>query len=496
MDGSARHRPRSSRSSRRSTAEIVADRIRDGDHARHVRSGHPARRGGAGVAARGEPRARCARRCSGSSRRGCCAASAHRGLFVRELGADDVRDVYIARTAVERAAALLVVAGDRAAAAERLTGALAAMEAAAREATRSRWPTPTTTSTPSSSPRPAARGCGGWPTALLVETRMCLAALQETAPPADLVDEHRCCATPSATATPGGREHLVRSGGAHGRRRRARPVGAPSSGRASRAAPPSQAQAGPGQRRPGVLPSRDCRQSTIRGVRMAHAVPGPEAGHPGAGRPRRGRPSIDTEGRRYLDFTAGIGVTSTGHCHPQVVAAAQEQVATLIHGQYTTVMHQPLLRLAERLGDVLPRGLDSVFFLNSGSEAVEASVRLARQATGRPIDRRLRRRLPRPHDGRRRAHHVGRQDPRRDRADDGRRRVRAVPVRLPVRLERGRDRRVRACASSTGSSSPPPRRPTSPRSCRAGARRGRLRAHPAGVPCRACASGPTRTASC
>lgn len=93
----------------------------------------------------------------------------------------------------------------------------------------------------------------------------------------------------------------------------------------------------------------------------------------------------DTDGRRHLDFTAGIGVTSTGHCHPTVVAAAQEQVATLIHGQYTTVMHQPLLRLAERLGDVLPAGLDSVFFLNSGSEAVEASVRLARHATGRQL---------------------------------------------------------------------------------------------------------------
>jgi 4-aminobutyrate aminotransferase len=91
----------------------------------------------------------------------------------------------------------------------------------------------------------------------------------------------------------------------------------------------------------------------------------------------------DTDGRRHLDFTAGIGVTSTGHCHPRVVAAAQEQVATLIHGQYTTVMHQPLLKLAERLGDVLPPALDSVFFLNSGSEAVEASVRLARHATGR-----------------------------------------------------------------------------------------------------------------
>jgi 4-aminobutyrate aminotransferase len=92
----------------------------------------------------------------------------------------------------------------------------------------------------------------------------------------------------------------------------------------------------------------------------------------------------DADDRRYLDFTAGIGVVSTGHCHPRVVEAAQRQVATLIHGQYTTVMHEPLLALTERLGDVLPEGLDSVFYMNSGSEAVEAAVRLARHATGKP----------------------------------------------------------------------------------------------------------------
>ncbi|MFW5415296.1 aminotransferase class III-fold pyridoxal phosphate-dependent enzyme [Nocardiopsis sp. CNT-189] len=91
----------------------------------------------------------------------------------------------------------------------------------------------------------------------------------------------------------------------------------------------------------------------------------------------------DEDGRRYLDFTAGIGVTSTGHCHPKVVEAAQRQVATLVHGQYTTVMHRPLLRLTERLGEVLPEGLDRLFYVNSGSEAVEAALRLARQATGR-----------------------------------------------------------------------------------------------------------------
>ena len=92
----------------------------------------------------------------------------------------------------------------------------------------------------------------------------------------------------------------------------------------------------------------------------------------------------DTDGRRYLDFTAGIGVTSTGHCHPRVVEAAREQIGSLIHGQYTTVMHRPLLRLTERLADVLPSHLDSLFFANSGSEAVEAALRLSRQATGRP----------------------------------------------------------------------------------------------------------------
>lgn len=92
----------------------------------------------------------------------------------------------------------------------------------------------------------------------------------------------------------------------------------------------------------------------------------------------------DEAERRYLDFTAGIGVTSTGHCHPRVVEAAQRQVGTLIHAQYTTVMHRPLLTLVERLGEVLPAGLDRVFFANSGSEAVEAALRLARQSTGRP----------------------------------------------------------------------------------------------------------------
>lgn len=91
----------------------------------------------------------------------------------------------------------------------------------------------------------------------------------------------------------------------------------------------------------------------------------------------------DADGRAHLDFTAGIGVTSTGHCHPAVVAAIQEQAGHLIHGQVTTVMHHRLDELSEALCAALP-GFGSVFVSNSGSEAVEAAVRLARHATGRP----------------------------------------------------------------------------------------------------------------
>ncbi|MFD4655583.1 aspartate aminotransferase family protein [Kitasatospora sp. NPDC058444] len=91
----------------------------------------------------------------------------------------------------------------------------------------------------------------------------------------------------------------------------------------------------------------------------------------------------DADGRRHLDFTSGVGVTSTGHCHPKVVEAVREQAGRLIHGQYTTVLHDQLLTLTERLGEVLPRGLDSLFYATAGTEAVEAALRLARHATGR-----------------------------------------------------------------------------------------------------------------
>ncbi len=92
----------------------------------------------------------------------------------------------------------------------------------------------------------------------------------------------------------------------------------------------------------------------------------------------------DTEGRRYLDFTCGIGVTNTGHAHPRVVQAIQEQAARLLHGQANIVIHTAMLRLVEELLTVVPAPLDSFFFSNSGAEAVEGAVKLARAATHRP----------------------------------------------------------------------------------------------------------------
>ena len=90
------------------------------------------------------------------------------------------------------------------------------------------------------------------------------------------------------------------------------------------------------------------------------------------------------DGDRYLDYTAGIGVVNTGHAHPRVVAAIQAQAAKLLHGQQNIVYHEPGLRLYDRLSKLLPGEGWGAFLSNSGAEAIEAAVKLARVATGRP----------------------------------------------------------------------------------------------------------------
>ena len=94
------------------------------------------------------------------------------------------------------------------------------------------------------------------------------------------------------------------------------------------------------------------------------------------------------DGTRYLDYTCGIGVTNTGHAHPRVVAAISEQAARGIHLQQNIVYHQPGLELHDRLPRRFPNprpGVDYGLFLsNSGAEAVEAAMKLAKFATQRP----------------------------------------------------------------------------------------------------------------
>lgn len=92
----------------------------------------------------------------------------------------------------------------------------------------------------------------------------------------------------------------------------------------------------------------------------------------------------DVDGNLFLDFTAGIAVTNTGHCHPEVVAAIQDQAAKLLHMSGTDFYYRPEIDLAERLAKASPGpSPKKVFFCNSGAEAIEAALKLARWHTDR-----------------------------------------------------------------------------------------------------------------
>ncbi len=94
------------------------------------------------------------------------------------------------------------------------------------------------------------------------------------------------------------------------------------------------------------------------------------------------------DGQRYLDYTCGIGVTNTGHAHPRVAAAIAAQAGLIIHAQQNILYHKPGLELHERLPRHFPGAGDdeiSLFLSNSGAEAVEAAVKLAKAATRRPL---------------------------------------------------------------------------------------------------------------
>lgn len=90
------------------------------------------------------------------------------------------------------------------------------------------------------------------------------------------------------------------------------------------------------------------------------------------------------DGRKIMDFTSGIGVTNLGHNHPKVLNAAIEQMKKFSHSAVGITLHEPLLRLTEILPKVMPEGMEMFFFGNSGSEAVEGAIKMARYVTERP----------------------------------------------------------------------------------------------------------------
>ena len=90
------------------------------------------------------------------------------------------------------------------------------------------------------------------------------------------------------------------------------------------------------------------------------------------------------DGRKYLDFTSGIAVENVGHRHPKVVQAIKDSADHLIHGPSGVIMYESILKLAAELQKILPPKLDSFFFANSGTEAIEGALKLAKYTSKRP----------------------------------------------------------------------------------------------------------------
>jgi 4-aminobutyrate aminotransferase len=142
--------------------------------------------------------------------------------------------------------------------------------------------------------------------------------------------------------------------------------------------------------------------TTVIAPKLKTALPGPNAkrvlagdekyispsytrSYPLVAKQGRGMVVRDVDGNEFLDFSAGIAVTATGHCHPQVVAAIQKQAGELIHMSGTDFYYESMITLAERLSKIAPmRGPHKVYYGNSGTEAVECALKLARYHTKRP----------------------------------------------------------------------------------------------------------------
>src|SRR5580658_7677172 len=139
----------------------------------------------------------------------------------------------------------------------------------------------------------------------------------------------------------------------------------------------------------------------VNGPKIKTALPGPNAklvlagderlispsytrSYPLVAKSGRGIVVTDVDGNEFYDFSAGIAVTSTGHCHPNVVAAMQKQTAELIHMSGTDFYYENMVELAERLSKIAPMpGPRKIYYGNSGAEAIECALKLARYHTKR-----------------------------------------------------------------------------------------------------------------
>jgi 4-aminobutyrate aminotransferase/(S)-3-amino-2-methylpropionate transaminase len=119
--------------------------------------------------------------------------------------------------------------------------------------------------------------------------------------------------------------------------------------------------------------------------RNRHIPQGPFNTHPIFAEKAKGAIIIDVEGKEYIDFAGGIGVINIGHCDEKVLEAVQDQIRKYIHTCFHVVMYEPYVELAKRLNEITPGNFPKkTMFANSGAEAVENAIKIARHATGRP----------------------------------------------------------------------------------------------------------------
>ena len=123
---------------------------------------------------------------------------------------------------------------------------------------------------------------------------------------------------------------------------------------------------------------------TLLRERNEHVPQGPFNTHPIFAQKAKGALITDVEGKEYIDFAGGIGVANIGHCDEEVLKAIQDQIQNYIHTCFHVVMYEPYIELAKRLNALAPgRFPKKTMFVNSGAEAVENAIKIARHATGR-----------------------------------------------------------------------------------------------------------------